>query len=226
MIPWGLIDSAQVPGAGGELRLYRRGDEFSIRLERCELMNSRIHGSEDALAEIACARIADRPRPRILIGGLGMGYTLAAALRRLGSGARVIVAELVPAVVEWNRGPIAHLAGHPLEDGRVTVCEVDVVRILKDERQFYDAILLDVDNGPEGLTRQGNDWLYTRAGLETAFSALRPGGVLAVWSAGPNRAFTRRVRMAGFEVSEVQVHTRGPRGGGRHTIWIAGRGGL
>ena len=225
MIPWEVIDSAQVPGTGGELCLYRRGDEFSIRLERCELMNSRVHGSEDALAELACARIADRTRPRILIGGLGMGYTLAAALRRLGSGARVIVAELVPAVVQWNRGPIAHLAGHPLEDERVTVFEVDVVRILKEGQQAYDAILLDVDNGPEGLTRQGNDWLYARDGLETAFSALRPGGVLAVWSAGPNRAFTRRVRQAGFEVSEIQVHARGPRGGGRHTIWIAVRRG-
>lgn len=225
MIPWELIDSARVPGTGGGISLYRRGDEFSIRLENCELMNSRVHGSEDALSELACARIADRPKPCMLIGGLGMGYTLAAALRLLGSGARVVVAELVPSVVEWNRGPLAHLTGHPLEDVRVTVREVDVVQMIKDENRSYDAILLDVDNGPEGLTRQGNDRLYSCSGLDAAYAALRPGGILAVWSAGPDRAFTRRVRQAGFEVEEVQVHARGSRGGSRHTIWIAVRGG-
>ena len=152
-----------------------------------------------------------------------MGYTLAAALRRLGPGGQVVVAELVPAVVEWNRGPLAVLAGSPLYDYRVTVREVDVGGILQAERGAYDAVLLDVDNGPEGLTRKGNDWLYTRAGLEAALSALRPGGVLAVWSAGPNQAFARRVSHAGFKVEEVNVRARGPRGGGRHTIWIAQR---
>lgn len=225
MIPWEFIDSAQVPGSGGELSLYRRGDEFSIRLANGELMNSRVHGSEDALAELACKRIADRTSPHVLIGGLGMGFTLAAALRLLGKGARVTVAELVPAVVEWNQGPLAHLAGHPLQDSRVIMREIDVARMLKDKRLTYDAVLLDVDNGPDGLTRQGNDWLYTPAGLDASFEALRPGGVLAVWSAGPDRAFTRRVRQAGFGVEEVQVHARGSRGGGRHTIWFAVRGG-
>ncbi len=225
MIPWELIDSAKVPGTGGELSLYKRGDEFSIRLERGELMNSRVHGSEDALAELACSRIADRPGPCLLIGGLGIGYTLAAALRLLGSGARVVVAELVPAVVEWNRGPLAHLAGHPLEDARVNVREVDVVQMIKDERRAYDAILLDVDNGPDGLIRQGNDWLYSLPGLDASFAALRPWGVLAVWSAGPDRTFTRRLRQAGFHVEEVQVHVHGSKGGGHHTIWIAVRRG-
>ena len=224
MIPWEFIDSARVPGTGGKLFLYRRGAEFSIRLDQGELMNSRVHGSEDALAELACARIADRPGPCLLIGGLGMGYTLAAALRRIGNGAKVVVAELVPAVVEWNRGPLAHLAGHPLEDVRVNVRTVDVVQLIRDERRAYDAILLDVDNGPEGLTCQGNDRLYSRSGLDAAFAALRPGGVLAVWSAGPDRAFMRRVRQANFEVEEVQVHARGLRGGARYTIWIAVRG--
>jgi len=225
MIPWELIDSAQVPGTGGEISLYRRGDEFSIRLENCELMNSRVHGSEDALAELACTRISGRKSPRVLIGGLGMGYTLASALRLLSSGAQVEVAELVSSVVEWNRGPLAHLAGHPLEDVRVNVNEIDVTHLLKDRNRAYDAVLLDVDNGPDGLTRQGNDWLYTLAGLEASLEALRPGGVLAVWSAGPDRTFTRRLRQAGFEVEELQVHARGPRRGGRHTIWIGTRRG-
>jgi len=176
------------------------------------------------LAELACARVADRPRPRVLIGGLGMGYTLASALRQLGAGARVVVAELVPEVVEWNHGPLADLAGHPLQDTRVTVREVDVARILQAEHQAYDAILLDVDNGPDGLSLQSNNWLYSLAGLDAAFAALKPEGVLAVWSASPDRSFTRRLRQAGFAVDEVPVRARGQRGGGRHTIWIAVRG--
>ena len=224
MIPWELLDKAPVPGNSKELRLYRRGREFSIRVHGCELMNSRAHGSEDALAELACARVADRPRPRVLIGGLGMGYTLASALRRLGASARVVVAELVPEVVEWNHGPLADLAGHPLQDTRVTVREVDVARILQAEHQAYDAILLDVDNGPDGLSLQSNNWLYSPAGLDAAFAALKPEGVLAVWSASPDRSFTRRLRQAGFAVDEVPVRARGQRGGGWHTIWIAVRG--
>ena len=223
MIPWEFIDSAQVPGSGGELSLHRRGEEFVIRVDGYELMNSRVHGSEDALAELACAQVADRARPRVLIGGLGMGYTTAAALKRLGAEARVFVAELVPTVVEWNRGVLASLAGHPLEDGRVTVCQVDVARMLQEMRQAYDAILLDVDNGPEGLTRQRNDWLYTAEGLDAALAALRPAGVLGVWSASPDRGFTLRLRLAGFDVEEARVKARGSRGGGRHTIWVAVR---
>ncbi|MDR3579275.1 MAG: spermidine synthase [Oryzomonas sp.] len=223
MIPWELIDSAQAPG-GGELRLYRRGREYSIQVDGNELMNSRVHSSEEALADLACARIADRPFPRILIGGMGMGYTTAAALHRLGANGRVVVAELVPSVVEWNRGPLADLAGYPLDDCRVTVQEKDVAIVLRSEKKAYDAILLDVDNGPEAMTRRGNAWLYGKAGLEAAFAALRPAGVLAVWSAGPDRAFTERLRLAGFGISEVRVPARGKEQGGRqHTIWLAAR---
>lgn len=223
MIPWELLGSAQAPGSGEELRLYRRGGEFSIRVNGRELMNSRAHGSEDALAELACAKIADRHCPRVLIGGLGMGYTTAAALRRLGTGSQVMVAELVPAVVEWNRGPLADLAGNPLRDGRVTVREVDIAGILRAEHRAYDAILLDVDNGPEGLTRKGNDWLYSQAGVDAAYAALAPAGVLAVWSAGPDSAFAKRLSRAGFEVNEVCARASGSGGGGRRTIWLAVR---
>jgi spermidine synthase len=224
MIPWKLLDTAQVPGNGGELRLYRRGDEFSIRIaDGGELMNSRIHGSEEALAELTCGKIADRSRPRVLIGGLGMGFTLAAALHHLGADAEVVVAELVPAVVVWNRGPLGGHAGHPLEDKRATVCEGDVADILKTRQQAYDAILLDVDNGPDGLTSKNNDWLYTMDGLHASFGALRPEGVLAVWSAGPDREFTKRLRKAGFRVEQVRVRARGKKGA-RHTIWLAARG--
>jgi len=224
MTPWILLDSVAVPGDGGELRLYRRGDEFSIRIAgRGELMNSRVHGSEDALAEHSCARLADRVKPRLLIGGLGMGFTLAAALRHVGDRAQVVVAELVPAVVAWNRGPLGAQAGHPLQDPRVTVREGDVARIIKAEPQAYDAILLDVDNGPEGLTREQNDWLYGMNGLTAAYAALRPQGVLAVWSAGPDRDFMQRLRKLGFEVDEVRVRARGSKGA-RHVIWFARRG--
>ena len=152
-----------------------------------------------------------------------MGYTTAAALHRLGADGQVVVAELVPAVVAWNRGPLADLAGRPLQDARVTVREADVARILQAEQGAYDAVLLDVDNGPAGLTRKGNDWLYGRAGLEAAYAALRAAGVLTVWSASPDRAFAKRLCRAGFEVTEVGVRARGPGGGGRHIIWLAVR---
>lgn len=221
MIPWVFLESTGVPGSRGELGLYRRGDEFSIRVGNRELMNSRVHGSEEALAEMACARVAGRLAPRILIGGLGMGFTLAAALRGLGTAGRVTVAELVPAVVAWNRGPLSALAGHPLQDGRVTVQEEDVAQVLRAARQAYDAILLDVDNGPEGLARKENDWLYARPGLEAAHTALRPAGVLGVWSAAPHLVFAQRLRRVGFAVDEVRVPARSSGNGRRHTIWLA-----
>ena len=224
MNPWILLDSAQVPGNGGELQLYQRGDELSIKIAgHGELMNSRVHGSEDALAEKTCARLVDCVQPRLLIGGLGMGFTLAAALQHLGDQAQVMVAELVPAVVAWNRGPIGKHAGHPLQDPRVTVREGDVARIIMAEQQAYDAILLDVDNGPEGLTRKENDWLYSINGLSAAYAALRPQGVLAVWSAGPDKKFMQRLRKVGFEVDEVRVRAHGSKGA-RHIIWFANRG--
>jgi len=223
MTPWILIDSARVPGNGGELQLYQRGNEFSIKiLGRGELMNSRVHGSEDALAEHTCARLVDCLEPRLLIGGLGMGFTLAAALRHVGDQAQVLVAELVPGVVAWNRGPLGEHAGHPLDDPRVTVREGDVARTLKAKQKAYDAILLDVDNGPEGLTRKENNWLYSINGLNAAYAALRPQGLLAVWSAGPDRDFPQRLRKVGFEVDEVRVRARGSKGA-RHIIWFAKR---
>lgn len=224
MTPWILLGKAQVPGNGGELSLHQRGDEFSIRIKgHGELMNSRIHGSEDALAELACARLVDSQKPRLLIGGLGMGFTLSAALQQLSKQAQLVVAELVPAVVEWNRGPLGVLSGDPLRDPRVTVVEDDVAHILMTDKQAYDAILLDVDNGPEGLTRKENDRLYSINGLQKAYEALRPEGVLAVWSAGPDKSFMPRLRKVGFEVDEVHVRARGKKGA-RHTIWFARRG--
>ena len=221
MIPWLLLDSAEVPGNKGELRLYQRGDEFSIRITgHGELMNSRVHGSEDVLAKYACDRLANNVAPRLLIGGLGMGFTLAEVLRHVDGQAQVVVAELVPAVVVWNKGSLGKQAGHPLQDPRVTVREMDVARILDSEQNAYDAILLDVDNGPEGLTRRENDWLYSLNGLNEAYMALRPQGILAVWSAGPDNGFMQRLRKVGFEVNEVRVRARGSKGA-RHVIWFA-----
>lgn len=223
MIPWELLDSTPVPGGTETLRLYRRDDEFSIRVDGCELMNSRVHGSEAALAELSCARIVNNPSPKILIGGLGMGYTTAAALDKLGAQAQVVVAELVPAVVEWNRGPLASLAEYPLKDSRVSVREIDVAHILKAEKHIYDAILLDVDNGPDGLTRAENNWLYTRPGLSAAYAALKFSGILSVWSASPDPSFSKLLRQIGFKVEEVTVRARGRKGGSHHMIWIAER---
>jgi spermidine synthase len=223
VIPWSLIDTAHVPGEGGELRLMRRGAEFSIRLAHNELMNSRRGGSEAALATMACERIRARPRPRILIGGLGMGFTLRAALAVLGAQARIVVAELVPAVSAWARGPMAEVFGDSLSDPRVRVRDGDVVQLIRRDPSAFDAILLDVDNGPAGLTRTANDGLYDLKGLSAAQAALRPGGVLAVWSSGPDRNFTRRLRKTGFAVDEVLVRAKGARGGARHVIWIATR---
>ena len=188
-------------------------------------MNSRKYAVEDALSQIGCARVRDRRQSRVLIGGLGMGYALRTALSGLKADAEVVVAELVPAVVTWNRSWLGHLAGHPLNDRRVALRETDVAVVLKEKRGAYDAILLDVDNGPEGLTRRGNDWLYGRAGLASAHAALRDEGVLGVWSAGRNEPFVRRLRSAGFAVDEIAVKARGHGRGARHTIWLANREG-
>jgi len=224
MIPWEFIGSARLPESREELRLYRRGGEFSIRFAAGELMNSRAHESEDALADLACAKIADRPKPRVLVGGLGMGFTAAAVLKHLGAAGRVVVAELAPAVVEWNRGPLAELAGRPLQDARLRVREIDVGRVIREAPQAYDAILLDVDNGPGGLACKANDRLYSMAGLKAAHAALRPAGVLAIWSAASDRAFSKRLRRTGFELEEVCSHARAAGRGGRRTIWLAVRG--
>jgi spermidine synthase len=221
VIPWSLLDSAQVPGGREELRLMRRGTEFSIKLGTNELMNSRLSGSEEALATIACERIRGRSEQRMLIGGLGMGFTLRAALAALGPTAQIVVAELVPAVLVWARGPMAEIFGKSLTDPRVTVCEADVSHLIRSDGPVFDAILLDVDNGPEGLTRETNDGLYDVKGLSAARSALRPGGILAVWSSGPNLKFTERLCRTGFEVEEIKVRANGLGGGARHIIWIA-----
>jgi spermidine synthase len=223
VIPWSLIDTATVPGDNVELRLMRRGAEFSIRLGQNELMNSRLGGSEEALATMACEKIRARKRPRLLIGGLGMGFTLRAALAVLGIEARIVVAELVPAVTAWARGPMADVFGHSLTDPRVLVRDADVGEVIRREPSAFDAILLDVDNGPAGLTRPANDGLYDLAGLSAAHAALHPGGVLAVWSSGPDASFTRRLHKAGFDADEIRVRANGARGGARHIIWIATR---
>ncbi|HEX5277621.1 MAG TPA: hypothetical protein VFW42_08140 [Fluviicoccus sp.] len=215
-----LLDTAPIPN-GGELRLFREGPHFAIKIAGGgELMHSRTHGSEDKLAEITCTRVASRPQPRLLIGGLGMGFTLAAALKHLGPTAEVVVAELVPGVVEWNRGPLGEHAGNPLLDPRAKVQVGDVAEVLKAEQNGFDAILLDVDNGPQGLTHKSNDWLYSPAGLDASMGALRSGGVLAIWSAGPDPMFTIRLKKAKFLVEEVPVRAHGNKGA-RHLIWLA-----
>ncbi len=220
MIPRLLIDTAEVPG-GGTLRLMKRGGEFSIMLGANELMNSRLSGSEEALATLAAARVRTVARPTLLIGGLGMGFTLRAALAAVGEEARLVVAELVPAVVAWARGPMAELHAGSLDDPRVAIREGDVADLLCGGRGAYDAILLDVDNGPEGLTRPENDGLYGPAGLGAARAALRPGGVLAVWSAAPDRGFEARLRRAGLAVTTEVVKAHRGRKGARHVVWIA-----
>jgi spermidine synthase len=223
MIPWVKIDTARIPGSDGELRLMRRGAEFSIKLGTNELMNSRLSGSEAALASLACKKIEAIKTPHVLIGGLGMGFTLRAALAVLGAGARVVVAELVPAVVAWARGPMAAIFAGSLDDPRASIVEGDVFDVIRSTPRTFDAILLDVDNGPEGLTRKANDALYDLAGLKAAWAALRPRGVLAVWSSGPNPPFAKRLRLAGFDVNEVNIRATGRGGGARHVIWIACR---
>jgi len=224
MIPWQLLDTVPIPGDGGQLQLHRRGAEFSISIVGSGvLMNTRAHGSEDALAELGCQRVVDRSQPRVLVGGLGMGFTLAAALQNLGPTAEVVVAELVPGVVTWNRGPLGMYAGNPLADPRTSVYEGDVAKLLRSAKKAFDAILLDVDNGPGGLTRKKNDWLYTADGLTAAYTALHPRGILAVWSAGPDKDFNERLRKIGFEVRQTRVRARGKKGE-LHVIWLAERG--
>jgi spermidine synthase len=220
LIPWSQIDSATMPDGGGELRLMRRGAEFSIMAGRLELMNSRLRHSEEALATLACERLRDRKQPCVLIGGLGMGFTLRAALAGFGPKARLVVAELVPAVVAWARGPLAEIFGTSLADPRVEIREEDVAQAIRRAPASYDAILLDVDNGPAGLTRKANDRLYGNRGLGAARTALRPGGVLAVWSSAPDAKFTERLGKAGFVVEEIPVRANGRRGA-RHLIWMA-----
>jgi len=226
MKPWLLIETAIIPGNGAELQLLQSGEDFSIKITGAsgELMNSRMHGSEDALAELACAHVREQADASVLIGGLGMGFTLAATCTQLLATAHITVAELIPAVVAWNRGPLGQVAGHPLNDGRVTVFEGDVGKLMASSRRQFDAIMLDVDNGPEGLTRKKNNWLYSEDGLITAYEALKPNGILAVWSAGAEPAFTQRLRKVGYKVKEHKVRAHPSHKTARHVVWVAQRG--
>ena len=222
MTPRELIATADVPG-GPPLRLVRHGRDFIIMLERNELMSTRMNGSEEALGTMTCARLAGRAAPVVLIGGYGMGFTLRAVLRSLGADARIVVAELVPGILDWARGPMAALTGDCLDDPRVSVRIEDVGAAIGASNGGYDAILLDVDNGPDGLTRDDNDGLYTVRGLAAARAALRPRGVLAIWSAAPDSAFARRLGGAGFAVEEERVRARQNGKGPSHVIWLATR---
>ena len=221
MKPWIHLDTANIPGGLTQLRLMRRDEEFSIMLGSNELMNSRLSGSEQALAELASRTIGERVKPRILIGGLGMGFTLRAALECFGGDAEIVVAELVPEIIAWAHGPLAPVFQNCLADPRVSVRHANVGSLIASSRSDYDAILLDVDNGPDGLSRPQNDQLYGMAGLKAAWAALRPAGVLAVWSSGPSPEFTRRLGSAGFSVEEVKVRARAGGRGARHVIWVA-----
>lgn len=215
-----LIGTALVP-EGGELRLFQRDDDYIIALSGNELMNSRMSGSEEALATMACSRLRDVRAARLLIGGYGMGFTLRAALAVVGPDAKLVVAELVPEIIDWARGPMAALAAGCLDDPRVEIVIGDVAGAIAAAAQPFDAILLDVDNGPDGLTRPANDRLYSPAGLAAAKSALAPGGVLAIWSAAPDPGFTRRLAAAGFAVEQAKVRARSNGKGAHHVIWFA-----
>jgi spermidine synthase len=224
MKPRELLGTANIPG-GGDMRLFQRGDDFMIVLDRNELMNSRMSGSEVALAEMTCERLGSGGAPHILVGGYGMGFTLRAALAMLGPDARITVAELVPEIIEWARGPMAALTAGCLDDPRVELLLGDVAAAIGAGVARYDAILLDVDNGPDGLTRKSNDWLYTMSGLTKAKVAVKPGGILAIWSAAPDTAFARRLKDTGLLVEEVTVRARSNGKGAKHVIWFARRGG-
>ena len=224
MIPWVRLDAVKLDD-GVELRLMRRGNEFSIMLGSNELMNSRLSGSEEALADLAAEKLEGRGQARMLIGGLGMGFTLRAALKALGQDASITVAELVPQVIEWAKGPMAAVFDGCLEDPRVSLHPGDVGELIRASEGGWDAILLDVDNGPDGLTQQGNDALYSAQGLAFAHRALSPGGVFSVWSSAPDPAFTRRLKQAGFDVTEVPTRASTKKRGARHMIWVATRPG-
>lgn len=218
---WTPLGEASIPGSNKLLSLYRGKDDFHIKLSGGhELMSTRKHGSEDALGTLPCQRFKPPGASRVLIGGLGMGFTLAAALASVGPQAEVVVAELIPEVVEWNRGPLGEFSGRPLDDPRTQVHIGDVAKLLRQTKVCFDVIALDVDNGPEGLTKSTNTWIYSEPGITAALNALSPTGVVAYWSAGPDQAFHDRLRRCGFMVEERIVHAHGNKGA-RHTIWLA-----
>ena len=222
MKPWIELGTAKIPNGGGILKLRQRDQEFSISLSgpRGELMNSRAFNSEQQLSVLGCAHLKAHKNARVVVGGMGMGYTLAAALEVLPSCAEVIVADLIPEVVEWNRGPLGACAGRPLDDSRVAVHIGDVGELLVRGDGDYGAVLLDVDNGPEGLTHNDNNWLYSIEGTSCIYESLAPGGVLAVWSAGPDTMYVNRLKKIGFQVEVKTVRER-PGKGARHSIFLA-----
>ena len=223
MIPWEHLADAPTPG-GDTLRLFRRGAELSIRLPGGnELMSSRLSGSEEALAQLTIAALGNRAAPRVLIGGLGMGFTLRTALAALDESASVQVVEIVPELLDWAQGPMAEVFGTCLDDRRVDVVIADVAAVIRAAREPFDAILLDVDNGPDGLTRPQNDTLYDDHGLTAMWRALAPGGVLSVWSAYPSPGFAARLDRAGFDVATHKVRAGRARRGAKHIIWTARR---
>ena len=220
MIPRETIAAARIPD-GAELCLVRHGTDFIITVDRNELMSTRMRGSEEALATMSCERIAGRAKPRLLIGGYGMGFTLRAALAVLPRDASLTLCELVPEIITWARGPMREVAQGCLDDPRVSLVQGDVAAVIRASPGVYDAILLDVDNGPDGLVRDANNQLYSERGLRAAKAALRPGGVLAIWSAARDNAFTRRLNNVGFVVDEVAVRARSNGKGAKHLIWFA-----
>jgi spermidine synthase len=220
MLPWEPLGTARTPD-GTELVLARRGDEFVVRAGGHVLMSSRQHGSEEAMARVA-AQVLGRSGVRVLIGGLGLGYTLRAVLDAAASDADVMVAEFVGELVAWNRGALAPLAGRPLDDDRVRVSVGDVAALVSRHQHTFDAVLLDVDNGPTALVDEGNDRLYGRRGLARLFESLRRGGTAVVWSAGPDAAFERRAADAGFRVRLERPHAQGTRGV-RHALFVLQR---
>jgi spermidine synthase len=219
MRPWELLGETRTPD-GSSMALTRRGNEYVIHADGKSLMSSRMHGSEEAMAEMACRRARTLEAPVVLVGGLGMGFTLRATLDLLPADATVVVAELVERVVEWNRGPLGHLADHPLKDRRVQVEVTPVDHLLRATKSRFDVVLLDVDNGPSAFTTEGNGWLYTDSGLAATRRALRTGGTLAVWSAHGDRRFEQRLKYAGFWVTVERVRARLKKGGAHHVIFI------
>ncbi|MFT5599347.1 MAG: spermidine synthase [Chitinophagales bacterium] len=250
---WITIDSSIIPNSNVELTLLQRNDDFAIRIAGVpgDLMNSRMHHSEDELAKFGCSRLSTVENAQVLVGGLGMGFTLAAVLKTVGASAQVTVAELVPAVVEWNRGALGQCAARPIEDQRTRVQLCDVADLLRlqsakqqpfkkqpfkhqsvkqqavtrpiDPQDQFDAILLDVDNGPEAMTHSDNEWLYSLTGLKSIYEKLRPEGIVAIWSASANPIFTKKLKKTGFNVQEHIVRAR-PGKGSRHTIFVAQKG--
>jgi spermidine synthase len=218
---WTQLGEAPIPGTGQSLFLYQGKDDFYIKVSGGhELMSTRKHGSEDALGSLPCKQLKNPGSARVLIGGLGMGFTLAAVLAEVGSNAEVTVAELIPEVVDWNRGPLGERSGNPLDDPRTKVHIGDVAELLRQSHACFDVIALDVDNGPEGLTKRANDWLYSMQGIIAAQNALTATGILAYWSAGPAPVFHEKLRRCGFLIEEITVFAHGKKGA-KHTIWLA-----